>query len=108
MHHDGDRAGTRRGLRRRTRGDWIEFAVLSAGILDTLMPDARDELLMFFKARMLQAGYVTGIAVLAALYLIYLLAPAYIGLLIPVGLAICLLVPGLVYRHLDRQAATDG
>jgi hypothetical protein len=75
---------------------------------EALLPDPRDELLAFFKSRMLQAGYVAAIAALAALYLVYLFAPAYIGLLLPLVLAACLLVPSLVYIRLDRRAASDG
>lgn len=75
---------------------------------ETLLPDPRDELLAFFRSRMLQAGYVAAIAALAALYLVYLFAPAYIGLLLPLVLAACLLVPSLVYIRLDRRAAADG
>jgi hypothetical protein len=75
---------------------------------ESLIPDARDELLTFFKARMLQAGYITAIATLAVLYLIYLLAPDYVGLVLPIVLVLCLLVPALVYRRLDRRAAADG
>jgi len=75
---------------------------------ETLLPDPRDELLAFFKSRMMQAGYVAAIAALAALYLAYLFAPAYIGLLLPLVLAACLLVPSLVYIRLDRRAAADG
>jgi len=75
---------------------------------ETLLPDPRDELLAFFKSRMLQAGYVAAIAALAALYLVYLFAPAYIGVVLPLLLAACLLVPSLVYIRLDRRAAVDG
>jgi hypothetical protein len=75
---------------------------------ETLLPDSRDELLAFFKSRMMQAGYVAAIAALAASYLVYLFAPAYIGLLLPLVLAACLLVPSLVYIRLDRRAASDG
>lgn len=75
---------------------------------ETLLPDPRDELLVFFKSRMLQAGYVAAIAALAASYLVYLFAPGYMGLLLPLVLAACLLVPSLVYIRLDRRAAADG
>jgi hypothetical protein len=75
---------------------------------ESLMPNPADELLTFFKARMLQAGYITAIAALTVLYLIYLVAPSYIGLILPVVLAACLLVPSLVYNGLDRRAAADG
>ena len=75
---------------------------------ETLLPDPGDELLAFFKARMLQAGYVASIAALVALYLTYLFAPAYVGLLLPAVLTACLLVPSLVYNRLDRQAGRDG
>ncbi|HEX5460491.1 MAG TPA: hypothetical protein VFX20_11025 [Steroidobacteraceae bacterium] len=75
---------------------------------ETLLPDPRDELLAFFKSRMLQAGYVAAIAALVALYLVYLFVPAYIGLVLPLVLAACLLVPSLVYIRLDRRAAADG
>lgn len=75
---------------------------------ETLLPDPRDELLTFFKSHMLQAGYVASIAALAASYLVYLFAPGYIGLALPLVLAACLLVPSLVYIRLDRRAAADG
>jgi len=75
---------------------------------ESLIPDARDELLTFFKTRMLQAGYITAVATLAVLYLIYLFAPDYVGLVLPVVLVLCLLVPALVYRRLDHRAAADG
>jgi len=75
---------------------------------EALVPNPRDELLGFFKAKMLQAGYLTAIAALAILYLIYLAAPKYVGLLLPLALAACLLTPGLVYRRLDHQAASNG
>lgn len=75
---------------------------------EALLPDPRDELLTFFKSRMLQAGYVASIAALVVLYLTYLFAPAYVGLLLPVGLTACLLVPSVVYNRLDRQAGSDG
>jgi hypothetical protein len=75
---------------------------------EAVFPDARDELLAFFKARMLQAGYVASIAALVVLYLIALLAPRYVGLLLPAVLTACLLVPSLVYNRLDHQAGSDG
>ncbi len=74
---------------------------------ETLMPNPRDEMLTFFKSRMLQAGYIASIAALVALYLTYLVAPVYVGLLLPAVLATCLLVPNLVYNRLDRQAGRD-
>jgi hypothetical protein len=75
---------------------------------ETELPDPRDELLAFFKARMLQAGYVASIAALVVLYLTYLFAPMYVGLLLPTVLASCLLIPSLVYNRLDYQAGSDG
>lgn len=75
---------------------------------DSVLPNPSDELLLFFKARMLQAGYITAISALVTLYLVYLFAPGYVGLLLPIVMVLCLLVPGLVYRHLDDRAATDG
>ena len=75
---------------------------------ETVFPDARDELLAFFKARMLQAGYVASIAALVVLYLVALLAPRYVGLLLPAVLTGCLFVPSLVYNRLDHQAGSDG
>jgi hypothetical protein len=74
---------------------------------ETYFPDPRDELLAFFRARMLRAGYVASIAALAVLYLTYLFVPMYLGLLLPVVLTACLLVPGLVYNRLDHQAESD-
>jgi hypothetical protein len=75
---------------------------------ETHFPDPRDELLAFFKARMLQAGYVASIAALVVLYLTYLFAPMYVGLLLPAVLAACLLIPSVVYNRLDHQAGSDG
>ena len=71
---------------------------------ETLRPDPHDELLLFFRARMLKVGYVTAILALTALYFASLFASPYVGLLVPIALTISLLVPALVYRRLDRQA----
>jgi hypothetical protein len=71
---------------------------------ETLLPDPNDELLIFFRARMLKAGYITAILALGALYVASLFASSYMGLLVPVVLTISLLVPGFIYRRLDRQA----
>jgi len=85
----------------------VEFAcIVHPG--EALLPNPSDELLTFFKAKMLQAGYVTAIGALAILYLSYLAAPKYVGLLLPLALAACLLIPSLVYKRLDRQAAGSG
>lgn len=75
---------------------------------EAVFPNPRDELLTFFKARMLQAGYITSIAALVVLYLTYIFTPMYVGLLLPAILTVCLLVPTLVYIRLDRQAGSDG
>lgn len=75
---------------------------------DVVLPNPRDELLMFFRARMLKAGYITAIAALVGLYLTSLFATQYVGLLIPIMLTVSLLVPALVYRRLDHQAETGG
>jgi hypothetical protein len=53
---------------------------------------------------MLKVGYVAAILALAALYLTSLFASAYLGLIVPIALTICLLVPGFIYDRLDRQA----
>lgn len=74
---------------------------------ETVMPNSNDELLAFFKARMLQAGYIAAIAALVVLYLTYLFAPTYVGLLLPAVLTACLFVPGLVYNRLDHQAGSN-
>jgi hypothetical protein len=71
---------------------------------ETLLPDPHDELLLFFRARMLKVGYVTAILALTALYVASLFASPYMGLLVPIALTISLLVPAFVYRRLDRQA----
>jgi hypothetical protein len=71
---------------------------------ETLRPDPHDELLLFFRARMLKVGYVTAILALTALYVASLFASPYVGLLVPIALTISLLVPAFVYRRLDRQA----
>lgn len=75
---------------------------------ETVFPDSRDELLAFFKARLLQAGYVASIAALVVLYLTSLFAPGYVDLLLPAVLAACLLVPSLVYNRLDHDAGSNG
>jgi hypothetical protein len=75
---------------------------------DSVLPDPRDELLLFCRARMLKAGYVTAIVALAGLYLTSLFASQYIGLLIPIVLTVSLLVPALVYRRFDQQADSGG
>lgn len=75
---------------------------------ETVFPDPRDEFLAFFKARMLQAGYIASIAALVVLYLTSLFAPGYLGLLLPVVLTACLLVPSLVYNRLDHHAGSNG
>jgi hypothetical protein len=91
---------------------FLLFAVLELSTVlrpgDSLLPDPRDELLMFFRARMLKAGYVTAVAALVVLYLTSLFATQYVGLLLPIVLTVSLLVPALVYRRLDRRAETDG
>ena len=71
---------------------------------ETLHPDPHDELLLFFRARMLKVGYVTAILALTALYVASLFASPYMGLLLPIALTVSLLVPAFVYRRLDRQA----
>ena len=71
---------------------------------ETELPDPHDELLLFFRARMLKVGYVTAILALTALYVASLFASPYMGLLVPIALTISLLVPAFVYRRLDRQA----
>lgn len=71
---------------------------------ETLHPDPHDELLLFFRARMIKVGYVTAILALTALYVASLFASPYMGLLLPIALTISLLVPAFVYRRLDRQA----
>jgi hypothetical protein len=71
---------------------------------ETLHPDPHDELLLFFRARMLKVGYVTAIVALTALYVASLFASPYMGLLLPIALTISLLVPAFVYRRLDLQA----
>jgi hypothetical protein len=91
---------------------FLLFATLELSIVlrpgDAVLPNPRDELLMFFRARMLKAGYVTAIAALVGLYLTSLFATQYVGLLIPIVLTVSLLVPALVYRRLDHQAETGG
>jgi len=57
---------------------------------------------MFFRARMLKAGYVTAIAALVGLYLTSLFATQYVGLLLPIVLTVSLLVPAVIYHRLDR------
>jgi hypothetical protein len=91
---------------------FLLFAVLELSTVlrpgDSVLPDPRDELLLFCRARMLKAGYVTAIVALAGLYLTSLFASQYIGLLIPIVLTVSLLVPALVYRRFDQQADSGG
>jgi hypothetical protein len=90
---------------------FLLFAASELNILlhpgDSLMPDAKDELLMFFKARTLQVGYATAILSLAVLYIVSLFGTRYMGLLVAMVLALSLLVPAFAYRRLDRQAGLD-
>jgi hypothetical protein len=74
---------------------------------NSLMPDPHDELLMFFKAKMLQVGYCTAILSLAVLYVVSLFGTRYLGLLVAVVLALSLMVPAFAYRQLDRRAGPD-
>lgn len=84
----------------------IEFsAVVRPG--DSVLPDPRDELLLFFRARMLKVGYVTAILALISLYLVSLFANSYVGLLLPFVLTISLLTPAFLYSRLNRQAGPD-
>jgi di/tricarboxylate transporter len=84
----------------------IEFsAVVRPG--DSVLPDPRDELLLFFRARMLKVGYVTAILALISLYLVSLFANTYVGLLLPFVLTISLLTPAFLYSRLNRQAGPD-
>jgi hypothetical protein len=66
-----------------------------------------DELLNFFKARMLQAGYTSAMLSISAVYLLSLFTTKYVGVLLPVVLSVSLLAPAFVYRRLDRQAGED-
>jgi hypothetical protein len=75
---------------------------------ESIIPNIEDELLVFFRSRMLQVGYVTAIISLATLYVVSLFVPTYAVLLIPIVLTVSLVAPGLLYRRLDRQAETDG
>jgi len=74
---------------------------------DAVLPDPHDELLTFFKSRMLAVGYTVAVLSLAALYVVSLFAVRYVETLLPVVLALSVLVPGLVYRRLDRRAGAD-
>jgi ABC-type transport system involved in cytochrome c biogenesis permease subunit len=74
---------------------------------DAVLPDPHDELLMFFRSRMLAAGYSVAVLSLAALYVVSLFELRYLEMLLPVVLALTVLVPGLVYRRLDRRAGAD-
>jgi hypothetical protein len=74
---------------------------------NSVLGDPHDELLNFFKARMLQAGYTTAMLSVSALFLVSLFTPKYVGVLLPVVLTVSLLAPAIVYVRLDRQAGTD-
>ena len=74
---------------------------------NSVLGDPHDELLNFFKARMLQAGYTTALLSVSALYLCSLFSTKYVGVLLPVVLTVSLLAPGFVYVRLDRQAGAD-
>jgi hypothetical protein len=90
---------------------FLLFAAMEFGAVvrpgDSVLPDPQDELLLFFRARMLQVGYVTAILALVGLYLVSLFANAYVGLLLPVVLTISLLTPAFIYSRLNRQAGPD-
>jgi di/tricarboxylate transporter len=84
----------------------IEFnAVVRPG--DSVLPDPRDELLLFFRARMLKVGYITAVLALIGLYLVSLFANTYVGLLLPFVLTISLLTPAFLYSRLNHQAGPD-
>jgi hypothetical protein len=84
----------------------IEFsAVVRPG--ESVLPDPRDELLLFFRARMLKVGYITAILALVSLYLVSLFANTYVGLLLPFVLTLSLLTPAFLYSRLNRQAGPD-
>jgi hypothetical protein len=72
-----------------------------------VFPDPHDELLAFFRARTLQVGYSIAILSLATLYLVSLFATRYLGLLLPIMLAISLLAPAFFYSRLDRRAGAN-
>jgi hypothetical protein len=74
---------------------------------NSVLGDPHDELLNFFKARTLQAGYTTAMLSISILYLVSLFTTKYVGVLLPVVLSISLLAPAFVYRRLDRQAGVD-
>ena len=71
---------------------------------DSVLPDPHDELLMFFRGRMLTAGYVTAILALAGIYIVSLFSVRYIAYLLPAGITLSLLVPAWLYYRLDRRA----
>jgi hypothetical protein len=71
------------------------------------LPYPKDELVMFFRARMLTAGYVTAILALAGIYVVSLLSLQYIAYLLPVGITLSLLVPAYLYCRLDRSAGVN-
>ncbi|HEY4215177.1 MAG TPA: hypothetical protein VGM84_27140 [Steroidobacteraceae bacterium] len=88
---------------------FIVFALAELSVTlrpgDRLVPDLHDELLQFFRTRMLRAGYLTALACMLVVFLATLIAPAYASLLVLVGLSVTLLVPGFSYVRLDREAA---
>ena len=90
---------------------FLLFAAAELNILlhpgDAMLPNPHDELLLFFKARTLQVGYVTAILLLAALYVASLFGTRYLGLLLAVVLAVSLMVPAFAYRRLDRRAGPN-
>jgi hypothetical protein len=90
---------------------FLLFAAAELNILlhpgDAVLPNPHDELLLFFKARTLQVGYVTAIALLAAVYVASLFGTRYLGLLLAVVLAVSLMVPAFAYHRLDRRAGPN-
>lgn len=88
---------------------FIVFALAELSVTlrpgDRLIPDPHDELMQFFRARMLRAGYLSALACMLVVFLASLIAPRYASLLVLVALSVTLLVPGFSYARLDREAA---
>jgi hypothetical protein len=74
---------------------------------DFVFPNPRDELLAFFRARTLQAGYGVASLSLAALLILGLVAPHYVALVLPILLTVTVLTPSFLFNRLDRQAGAD-
>ena len=70
----------------------------------SVLPDPRDELMAFFRGRVLMAGFAAAIASLALVSLLAVFLPAAMVAALPVCLAASVLIPAWLLRRLEREA----